>query len=108
MASATVGLPAEAAHAVQEGIGGAAVVTQQMGPQGQPLWEAAQSAFVNGWTSSMWLSAGIAAAAAVFAFAWTPRRATATTAADASTTDASTAGGAPARDDDHSELALVN
>ncbi len=74
VAGATAGLPAEAAHAVEEGIGGAAVVTQQMGSAGQPLWDAAQSAFVDGWTSAMWLSAGLAVAAGVFAFIWTPAR----------------------------------
>ncbi|HEV7720861.1 MAG TPA: MFS transporter [Iamia sp.] len=74
VADATVGLPPEAAHTVQEGIGGAVAVSGQMGSQGTGLLDAARGAFVDGWTASMWLSAGLALAIAAFAFAWMPGR----------------------------------
>ncbi|HEX7135932.1 MAG TPA: MFS transporter [Iamia sp.] len=76
VADATAGLPPEAAHAVEEGIGGAVAVSAQMGPDGQGLLDAARGAFVDGWTASMWLSAGLALAIAAFAFAWMPGRKT--------------------------------
>lgn len=92
IASATTGLPADAARAAKEGIGGAVVVAGQLGPQGEGLMAAARSAFVDGWTASMWLSAGLALAAAAFAFVWLPRRDTAeaatTATAEGSTTEA--------------------
>lgn len=68
-------LPGQAGEAVREGIGGAMVVAQQLGPAGENLLHAAREAFVDGWTGSMWVSVGLAAAAAVFAFFWTPGRA---------------------------------
>lgn len=74
VADATAGLPPEAAHTVEEGIGGAVAVTSQMGPQGEGLLDAARSAFVDGWTASMWLSTGLALAIAAFTFAWMPGR----------------------------------
>jgi EmrB/QacA subfamily drug resistance transporter len=74
VSDATAGLPTEAAHLVEEGIGGAVVVAGQMGPQGDALLHAARESFVNAWTSSMWISAGLAVAAAVFALVWTPSR----------------------------------
>jgi len=74
VADATVGLPAEAAHTVEEGIGGALAVSGPMGSQGEGLLDAARGAFVDGWTASMWLSAGLALAIAAFAFAWMPGR----------------------------------
>ena len=92
IASATTGLPADAARAAKEGIGGAVVVAGQLGPQGEGLMAAARSAFVDGWTASMWLSAGLALAAAAFAFVWLPRHAPAeaatTATAEGSTTEA--------------------
>jgi EmrB/QacA subfamily drug resistance transporter len=74
VADATAGLPSEAAHAVEEGIGGAVAVTSQMGPQGQDVLDAARSAFIDGWGAAMLLSAGLAAAIGVFVFAWMPGR----------------------------------
>ena len=74
VSDATVGLPEEAANVVQEGIGGAVVVAGQMGPQGETLLHAARTAFVDAWTSSIWISAGLAVVAAVFALVWTPSR----------------------------------
>ena len=52
---------------VEEGIGGAYVVAEQMGPEGQGLLESAQLAFLDGWSGAMWLAAGVAIAAAVAA-----------------------------------------
>lgn len=74
VADAAATLPPEAGHAVEEGIGGAVAVSAQMGPQGEGLLDAARGAFVDGWTASMWLSAGLAIAIAVFTFAWMPGR----------------------------------
>ena len=73
VADATAGLPPDAAHAVEEGIGGRhRRLGPRSGPQGHGLLDAARSAFVDGWTVSMWLSAGLALAIAAFAFAWMP------------------------------------
>lgn len=74
VADAAAGLPPEAGHAVEEGIGGAVAVAGQMGPQGDGLLDAARGAFIDGWTASMWLSAGLALAIAAFIFAWMPGR----------------------------------
>jgi EmrB/QacA subfamily drug resistance transporter len=74
VSGATGGLPAEAATAVEEGIGGAVAVSSQLGDQGPRVLDAARSAFVDGWALSMWISVGLAAAVAVFAFFWTPSR----------------------------------
>ncbi|QYG91911.1 MFS transporter [Iamia sp. SCSIO 61187] len=74
VADATAGLPPEAAHAVEEGIGGAVAVTGPMGPEGQGILDAARGAFIDGWGTAMGLSAGLALAIAVFAFAWMPGR----------------------------------
>jgi hypothetical protein len=49
-------------------------VTNQMGAAGAPILAAARSAFVDAWATSMWLSAGLAVGAAVFALVWTPSR----------------------------------
>jgi EmrB/QacA subfamily drug resistance transporter len=67
-------LPGQAAEAVREGIGGAVAVSQQMGAAGQDVLHSARVAFVDGWTNSMWVSVGLALAAAAFAFIWTPNR----------------------------------
>ncbi|CAN5512489.1 MFS transporter [soil metagenome] len=74
VSDATTGLPSEAATAVQEGIGGAVAVSGQLGAQGAGVLEAARTAFVDAWAVSMWLSAGLALAAALFALVWTPSR----------------------------------
>lgn len=67
-------LPPEAAHYVKGGIGGAYVVSQYLGDAGQSLLATARSAFIDAWSTAMWISAGIAVAAAVFALVWTPSR----------------------------------
>ena len=74
-----------------EGIGGAAAVAGQLGPQGQPVLDAARGAFVDGWARAMWLSAGLAAAAAVFALVWLPRKASADAESTTAELDASEA-----------------
>jgi predicted exporter len=45
-----------------------------MGPAGASVMDAARTAFVDAWQTTMWLSAGLAVAAAVFALVWTPGR----------------------------------
>jgi EmrB/QacA subfamily drug resistance transporter len=74
VAGATAGLPEQAASAVEGGIGGAVAVSSQMGPAGAAVMDAARSAFLDGWATAMWLSAGLALAAALFALVWTPSR----------------------------------
>jgi EmrB/QacA subfamily drug resistance transporter len=71
---ATEGLPAPQAEAVREGIGGAVAVTSQMGEAGESLLHSARVAFVDGWTVSMWISAGLAAAVALVSLFWVPSR----------------------------------
>jgi len=71
-----------AGHAVREGIGGAVYVAQEMdkagmGAASEQMLHAARLAFVDGWRGSMWISVGMALAAAAFAFVWTPKRETA-------------------------------
>lgn len=72
VAASTDTLPAEAAHAVEEGIGGAVAVAGSMGADGAPLLDAARSAFLDGWALSMWVSAGLALGVALLAAVWTP------------------------------------
>jgi hypothetical protein len=74
VSSSTAGLPPQAASAIEGGIGGAVAVSSRLGVAGGPILEAARSAFVDAWVVSMWLSAGVALAAAVFALVWTPSR----------------------------------
>jgi MFS family permease len=64
--AAAAGLPAEAAHAVEEGIGGALVVAGGLGPDGVPLVDAARNAFVDGMVPSLLLAAGACVLAATF------------------------------------------
>jgi len=59
-------LPEPAAQLVGEGIGGAVVVSEHLGPVADPLLHAARVAFVDGWSGSMWVSIGVAIAAAAF------------------------------------------
>ncbi len=74
VADATAGLSPEAAHTVEEGIGGALAVTGPMGADGERVLDAARGAFIDGWGTAMTLSAGIALAIGVFVFAWMPSR----------------------------------
>jgi EmrB/QacA subfamily drug resistance transporter len=74
VSGAVSGLPSEAAKAVKEGIGGAVVVSGQLGERGAPVLAAARNAFVDGLSLAMWISMGLAIAAAIFAAVWTPSR----------------------------------
>lgn len=77
-------LPGEVAHHVEEGIFGARAVSEQMiaGANGDPqmaglgeqLLHTAQQAFVDGWSKTMWISAGIAAVAAIGAAVLAPTK----------------------------------
>ncbi|MDY7104691.1 MAG: MFS transporter [Actinomycetota bacterium] len=66
VAAAAVGLPGEAAEAVEEGIGGALVVAGQLGPDGVALVDAARGAFVDGMAPALLLGAGACVLAAAF------------------------------------------
>lgn len=88
VAGATAGLPEQAASAVEGGIGGAVAVSAQMGPAGAAVMDAARSAFLDGWATAMWLSAGLALASALFALLWTPGRREEHAERDAALTDA--------------------
>lgn len=62
VAPATAGLPAEAAHVVEEGIGGALLVSSMIpGEAGAALAIAAKEAFVDGWIYSMWVGVVVVA-----------------------------------------------
>jgi EmrB/QacA subfamily drug resistance transporter len=74
VADAVVGLPAEAAGAVEGGIGQALYVAQQMGPQGESIAASARTAFVDGWHGSMWIAAGIAGLTLVYLLVTRPPR----------------------------------
>ena len=78
VASATTGLPAEAASVVKEGIGGAFAVAPSLGDQGPVVLAAARDAFIDGWQVSMWVGAGVAIATAAAIVAWIPRHRAAT------------------------------
>lgn len=67
-------MPPEAAAVVQSGIGGAALVAEQAGAQGELLMTIARRAFVDGWTVSMWVGAGVMLAGAVVLAVITPSR----------------------------------
>lgn len=64
--AAAAGLPAEAADAVEEGIGGALVIGSQLGPDGVALVDAARGAFVDGMMPALLLGAGACVLAAAF------------------------------------------
>ena len=80
--AATAGLPAQAATAVKDGIGGAYAVAGQLGDAGPRVLRAAQEAFVDGWVLALWVGAVMAAAAAAIVFIWAPRRSLTDTATD--------------------------
>jgi len=60
VADAAASLPPAAADAVTGGIGGALAVSAAAGPSGKPILDAARSAFVDAWPTSMWMSVGLA------------------------------------------------
>jgi EmrB/QacA subfamily drug resistance transporter len=63
---ATDALPPELAEPVREGIGGALAVGGQLGQDGAPIVDAARTAFVDGWHTSMWV--GVAMAIGLWTF----------------------------------------
>jgi EmrB/QacA subfamily drug resistance transporter len=69
-------LPDGLEHGVQEGIGGAYVAADALGTDGGSLIDAAQQAFLDGWSTAMWIAAGVALLAAVAAAAIIPGRET--------------------------------
>jgi EmrB/QacA subfamily drug resistance transporter len=78
IAPALIGLPPELAHPAAEGIGTALAVAGKAGDQGPAIVEAAKHAFVQGWTHSMWLGVGMAAAALLFLIVRGPSQRTVT------------------------------
>ncbi|CAN5452237.1 MFS transporter [soil metagenome] len=67
LGSATSALPPDAAEAVRSGIGGAAAVAAKAGPAGDQIMTVARSAFVDGLSQTMWISAAVAGIAALVA-----------------------------------------
>ena len=70
-------LPAPAVDAASESIGAALAVSQQLGPAGQPLLEASQTAFFDGFQLGCLVAAGVLFAGAAFAARYLPSRPTA-------------------------------
>jgi EmrB/QacA subfamily drug resistance transporter len=76
MDDATQGLPASAAHAAHDSVGGAAAVADRIGgPAGQALHAAASTAFVDALSTTALVASGVTLAAAVVALLWLPSRA---------------------------------
>jgi EmrB/QacA subfamily drug resistance transporter len=73
-------LPAPALDAASDSIGAALVVSDQLGPAGQPLLEAAQAAFFDGFQVGCLVAAFVLVAGAAFAATFLPSRPTPTAA----------------------------
>ena len=58
-------LPPELAHPVEEGIGQAIYVAEQLGADGEAIAEAARAAFLDGWTLSMFVAAAVSIVGAI-------------------------------------------
>ncbi|HQV57623.1 MAG TPA: DHA2 family efflux MFS transporter permease subunit [Ilumatobacteraceae bacterium] len=67
-------MPPQAAEAVNQGIGGASIVARHAGPQGEALMTVARGAFVDGWTTAMWVSAGLMVVCGLVLATLTPKR----------------------------------
>jgi EmrB/QacA subfamily drug resistance transporter len=72
-------LPAPALATASESIGAALAVSSQLGPAGQPLLQASQTAFFDGFQLGCLVAAGVLIAGAAFAARYLPSRPTATT-----------------------------
>jgi EmrB/QacA subfamily drug resistance transporter len=70
-------LPAPALDAARDSIGAALTVARQLGPAGQPLREASEAAFFDGFQLGCLVAAGVLFAGAVFAARFLPARPTA-------------------------------
>ena len=70
----TAQLPPEMAEPINDGIGGAVAVTAQMGAEGIDLLDAAGQAFVDGMKPALLLAAGAVVLAALYTFAFGPKR----------------------------------
>jgi DHA2 family multidrug resistance protein-like MFS transporter len=76
MDDATQGLPASAAHAAHDSVGGAAAVAERIGgPAGRALDAAASTAFVDALSTAALVASGVTLAAALVALLWLPSRA---------------------------------
>jgi EmrB/QacA subfamily drug resistance transporter len=67
-------VPAPALDAAQDSIGAAIAVSNELGPAGQPLLEAARSAFFDGFQLGCLVAAGVLFAGAAFAARYLPAR----------------------------------
>jgi hypothetical protein len=75
IAERAAALPGEQGHVVTEGIGGALATAPQLNPSaGSSLIADAQHAFLGGWSSAMFLAAGVSLVAAIAAALLIPRR----------------------------------
>ncbi|MGA7271596.1 MAG: DHA2 family efflux MFS transporter permease subunit [Acidimicrobiia bacterium] len=74
MAPLVGSLPAQAAAAASDSIGGAVAVAGQMGANGAGLLSAAFSAFIQGMDVAIWLAAGVALAGAILTWIFLPAR----------------------------------
>lgn len=74
VADVTATLPSDLAEVVESGIGPTAFAAEQVGPAADPILLAAREAFVDGFSSSMWVAAGLAVVVAAFALVALPGR----------------------------------
>ncbi len=66
VSSAVAGLPSDVAGAVKDGIGTAYAVAPQLGADGPRVLGAARSAFIDGWSQSLWVAAAAGLVAVLF------------------------------------------
>jgi hypothetical protein len=66
VASAAETLPAGLRESVESGIGSALAVSSQLGNDAGSVVHAARTAFVSGWTTSMWVGVALAGAAFLY------------------------------------------
>ncbi|MGH3668554.1 MAG: MFS transporter, partial [Acidimicrobiia bacterium] len=74
MVPAVSTLPAEAADAASDSIGGALAVAQAVGDAGAALVEAARAAFIDGMGVAIWVAAGVTLAGAIVTWLFLPAR----------------------------------